>query len=80
MFHRLPRVLLAFALGFSMLLGQRLISLACSVVLWNTNSTAVVVARTYDWTTNYNESLWVLPRGMPRSGMAGDNPANWASA
>jgi choloylglycine hydrolase len=51
----------------------------CSRVLWNTNPTAVVVARTFDWTTSYGESLWVLPRGMHRSGMAGNNPASWTS-
>jgi penicillin V acylase-like amidase (Ntn superfamily) len=80
MFHRTPRVLLALALGSSTLLVHQFIARACSVVLWNTNPTAVVVARTYDWTTNYDESLWVLPRGMQRSGMSGDNPATWTSA
>lgn len=80
MFHPSSPEFLALALGFSPLLAQHLVAIACSVVFWNTNPTAVVVARTYDWTTHYDESLWVLPQGMRRSGMVGDNPAMWTSA
>ena len=54
-------------------------TLLCSRILWNNNDTTVVVARTFDWGTQYRESLWALPRGIQRSGGAADNPARWTS-
>ncbi len=59
---------------------------ACTRILWNDNSLAVVVGRTMDWPESTWPVLTVLPRGMERDGgtllgqtVVADNPARWTS-
>lgn len=59
---------------------------ACTRILWNNNSMAVVVGRTMDWPESTEPIITVLPRGMQRNGgMIGsnvvvkENPAQWTS-
>lgn len=50
---------------------------ACSRVLWADNGRAVVVGRNMDWFKPMLEELWVLPRGIERDGMTGENTLSW---
>ena len=52
---------------------------ACSLVLWNTNGQAVVVARTWDLYVDEKPRLVYLPRGIARRGVAEANAAQWTS-
>lgn len=71
------------------LLGTALVLLAlltfakpaetCSRVLWNDNGFAVVVGRNMDWFEDIRSNIWLLPRGMSRSGLAHENPLQWES-
>ena len=69
----------AAALRLGLWLAPGFIAYTCSRIFWNDNPAAKVVARTFDWGTQYRESLWALPRGIQRSGGAADNPARWTS-
>lgn len=52
---------------------------ACSRVLWADNGQAVVVGRSMDWLEDMRTNLWAFPRGIARSGLAGDNSITWTS-
>lgn len=52
---------------------------SCSRVLWNTNGHAVLVGRNMDWFEDLKSNIWILPRGMQRSGLAEQNPLTWTS-
>lgn len=51
---------------------------ACSRIYWNDNPVKLV-GRTLDWNHHFDETIWVLPRGMQRAGILPDNPARWTS-
>ncbi len=51
----------------------------CSRILWNDNGRSVIVGRNMDWFEDIRSNLWVLPRGMQRSGLAQVNPLRWTS-
>ena len=59
---------------------------ACTRILWNDNSFAVMTGRTMDWPESTQPVLTLLPRGMARDGgtaagetVVADNPATWTS-
>jgi len=52
---------------------------ACSRVLWSDNGQAVVVGRNMDWFEDMRTDLWAFPRGIARTGLAGDNSIAWTS-
>ena len=52
---------------------------ACSRMMWADNGQAVLTARNMDWPVDAGTSLWVLPRGVQRDGMAGKNSVTWTS-
>jgi len=59
---------------------------ACSRILWNDNSVAVVISRTMDWPESTEPVLTVFPRGIERDGgllakerIESRNPAKWIS-
>ncbi len=61
-------------------------ALACTRILWNDNSIAVLSSRSMDWEGTSKPMLNVLPRGMARDGgdfagkqVVGVNPAKWTS-
>lgn len=51
----------------------------CSRVLWNNNRNATVVGRNMDWFMPMAADLYVLPRGVERDGMTGENTLRWTS-
>jgi choloylglycine hydrolase len=51
----------------------------CTRVFWNDNGVAMVVARTLDWETSDTPRVWVIPRGVERSGVAGPGSVEWTT-
>jgi len=51
----------------------------CTRIFWSGNPVAKVVARTMDWAFSDEPRLWVLPRGLLRTGGAGPGSAEWRS-
>ncbi len=51
----------------------------CTRVFWNDNGVAMVVGRTLDWETSDAPRLWVIPRGVERSGVAGAGSMDWTT-
>jgi choloylglycine hydrolase len=52
---------------------------ACSRMLSADNGQAILTARNMDWPVDMGTSLWMLPRGIKRDGMAGNNSLAWTS-
>ncbi|QKH34197.1 linear amide C-N hydrolase [Achromobacter pestifer] len=52
---------------------------ACTRVVFHGANDQVVTARSMDWKNDITSNLWVLPRGMARSGEAGPNSLRWTS-
>ncbi|WLW60361.1 linear amide C-N hydrolase [Achromobacter aegrifaciens] len=52
---------------------------ACTRVVFHGANQQVVTARSMDWKNDITSNLWVLPRGMARSGEAGPNSLRWTS-
>lgn len=52
---------------------------ACTRLVYLGNDDHVITARTMDWKTDSGTNLWVLPRGIKRSGEAGPNSLEWTS-
>jgi penicillin V acylase-like amidase (Ntn superfamily) len=50
---------------------------ACTTIFWNNNKLAKVVARSMDLYISESPQLLVTPRGIPRTGDAGDNSIRW---
>ncbi len=72
------RLLSGLALFVALLTGAQLAD-ACSRVLWNDNGVAVVVGRNMDWFQDMRTNLWAFPRGIERTGLAGENSLAWTS-
>jgi len=52
----------------------------CSRILWQgTDGKPVIVGRSLDWFEDMNTNLWVLPKGLTRSGLTPENPLTWTS-
>ena len=51
----------------------------CSVIKWADNGIAIVVARNMDWLEDMKSNLWLFPRGMHRTGLAGSSSLTWKS-
>lgn len=52
----------------------------CTRVLWTESGHGVLVGRNMDWHEDMPTSLWVLPRGLARTGLADDpNPLTWTA-
>ncbi|MBO1017881.1 linear amide C-N hydrolase [Achromobacter sp. SD115] len=52
---------------------------ACTRVVFHGAGDQVVTTRSMDWKNDITSNLWVLPRGMARSGEAGPNSLRWTS-
>ena len=52
---------------------------ACTRLVYHGANGQVVTARSMDWKSDITSNLWVLPRGMARSGEAGPNSLRWTS-
>ncbi|WP_043649090.1 linear amide C-N hydrolase [Nocardia thailandica] len=52
----------------------------CTRVLWTGSGHGVLVGRNMDWHEDMPTNLWVLPRGLDRTGLADDpHPLTWTS-
>lgn len=52
---------------------------ACTRVVYHGANDEVITARSMDWKVDVGTNLWILPRGMKRSGEAGPNSLHWTS-
>lgn len=52
---------------------------ACTRLVYLGANGNVITARSMDWKDDIVSNLWILPRGMQRSGEAGPNSIKWAS-
>jgi choloylglycine hydrolase len=52
---------------------------ACTRFVYKGNNNLVITARNQDWKEDIDSKFWKFPRGMKRSGVAGDNPITWTS-
>jgi penicillin V acylase-like amidase (Ntn superfamily) len=51
----------------------------CSRAMWVGSDGHVLVGRTMDWFQKMSEDIWVLPAGIERDGLAGENSLKWTS-
>lgn len=52
---------------------------ACTRLVYLGDNDQVITARSMDWKSDVGTNLWIFPRGMKRSGMAGANSIQWTS-
>lgn len=52
---------------------------ACTRLVYHGVDDLVVTARSMDWKSDVATNLWVFPRGMQRSGEAGEHSLKWTS-
>jgi penicillin V acylase-like amidase (Ntn superfamily) len=81
---RVPRVcrpLATFLLAVALLHGVLVAPYArgCTRVVFIGANGEVITARSMDWKVDIGTNLWILPRGMQRSGEAGPNSVKWTS-
>ena len=64
-------------LAVCLLLAQ--IATACTRVVYLGPDGNVITARSMDWNVDIGTNLWILPRGMHRTGQAGPHSLEWTS-
>lgn len=52
---------------------------ACTRIVYLGEGNNVITARSMDWKIDVESDLWIFPRGMTRSGQAGENSLEWTS-
>lgn len=52
---------------------------ACTRAVFLGSNDEVITARSMDWSVDVMTNLWILPRGMKRSGEAGPKSVHWTS-
>ncbi len=52
---------------------------ACTRAVYQGPEDRVLTGRTMDWKFDWEGNLWILPRGVERSGLAGPRSVNWTS-
>lgn len=52
---------------------------ACTRALYTGAENTVITGRSMDWSEDMRSNLWVFPRGIQRSGLAGPDSAKWTS-
>lgn len=52
---------------------------ACTRALYVADDGTVITGRSMDWKEDMHSNLWVLPRGIAREGLAGNNSPKWVS-
>jgi penicillin V acylase-like amidase (Ntn superfamily) len=63
----------SFALSLPLLLLSISLSLACTRIVYLGAAGNIVTARSMDWNNDIGTNLWILPRGMMRTGQTGPN-------
>ncbi len=54
-------------------------ALACTRLVYLGTNGEVITARSMDWKSEMPTNLWILPRGIERTGQAGPNSIKWKS-
>ncbi|MBO9517403.1 MAG: linear amide C-N hydrolase [Porphyrobacter sp.] len=62
-----------------MLFSLAIPAAACTRLVYHGVGDNVITARSMDWKSDILSNLWILPRGMERSGQAGPNSIKWKS-
>lgn len=69
--------------GWLAFAGSLLLSIsiaeACTRIVYLGEGDNVITARSMDWKVDVESDLWIFPRGMQRSGQAGENSLQWTS-
>ena len=52
---------------------------ACTRALYVARDGTILTGRSMDWGEDMHSNMWVLPRGMKRDGMGGENTVTWES-
>lgn len=52
---------------------------ACTRAVYHGSDNTIITGRSMDWNDFTQTNLWVLPRGVKRSGQAGANSAEWVA-
>ncbi len=73
------QIALVFIVLISFLLPVSINSFACTRLVHQSGEGKTFTARTMDWAGDMKTNLWIFPRGMQRSGAAGDNSVSWIS-
>jgi penicillin V acylase-like amidase (Ntn superfamily) len=63
----------------SLLASWQIPASACTRLVYLGPNGNIVTARSMDWKSDVATNLWVLPRGMKRSGEAGPNSIEWTA-
>lgn len=74
-----PVCLSAFLMAIASCLLIAQTSEACTRVVYLGPDGNVITARSMDWKVDVGTNLWILPRGIARTGEAGSNSAHWTS-
>lgn len=69
----------ALALATAALLAMHGVAQACTRLVYLGNDGTVITARSMDWKNDIATNLWILPRGIARSGEAGPNSIKWTA-
>nr|WP_286481707.1 linear amide C-N hydrolase [Ignatzschineria indica] len=67
----------AVAVGAALLLTTA--AEACTRVVFHGDNDRNITARSMDWKSDVGTNLWILPKGMARTGEAGDRSIEWVS-
>jgi penicillin V acylase-like amidase (Ntn superfamily) len=68
-----------FGMFFLLIVACAVSAWACTRVVFLGPNDEVITARSMDWKVDVLTNLWILPRGMKRSGEAGPRSVQWAS-
>lgn len=74
----ITRSLVSLALGSMLVFGQTAAE-ACTRLVYLGPNGNVITARSMDWKSDVATNLYILPRGMARSGEAGPNSIAWTA-
>jgi len=69
--------LAAFAMAAALLAGEAV--QACTRFVYFGAEGRVITARSMDWKSDVATNLWIMPRGVERSGEAGPNSIRWTA-
>ncbi len=73
-----PMKKLVIGLSAALMLSAS-IAEACTRVVFHGDNNRNITARSMDWKTDVGTNLWILPKGVERTGEAGDNSLSWTS-
>ena len=63
----------------ALLLIQTPITNACTRAVYLGSEDLIITGRSMDWMENMHSSIWILPKGIKRDGLAGPDSPKWTS-